>query len=92
MSKYKIIKFGKEGCTPCKNVDDYLQSKNVEYTKIDVTKEDDETLEFCERYGVGMSIPKTMLIDNKTDEIILNKTGFNPSALNMVIEEYEKGL
>ena len=92
MAKYKIIKFGKEGCAPCKNVDDYLESNGVEYQKVDITDEDDDTLELCDKYGIGMSIPKTLLVEVETGEVIEKKNGFNPVALNSVIEKYKESL
>lgn len=92
MGKYKIIKFGKKGCAPCEQVESYLSNSGVEFESVDVTKEDDETLELCSQYGIGMSIPKTLLVDNENGEVIEMKNGFNPVTLNVVINKYKENL
>lgn len=77
----KIIKFEKENCTPCKMVDSFLNSKNVNVEKIDVLEDE----EMVEKYNIS-SVPVTILLDDKDIEIG-RSIGFKPPELEGLISK-----
>lgn len=77
----KLIKLGKEGCRPCKMVEEYLQSEEVEYEDIDIQA----NVDLATKYGI-MSVPVTILLDDEGNEVE-RVQGFNPPAIEKLIEQ-----
>ena len=77
----KIIKLGKQGCNPCKMVENYLQSNDVQYEDVDVF----ENPETAAKYDIG-SVPVTILLDEDEQEVS-RSVGFKPAELEILISK-----
>lgn len=77
----KLLKLGKQGCTPCKMVENYLQSNKVQYEDIDVF----ESPEIAAKFDIG-SVPVVILLDEDGNEVE-RSAGFNLVALEQIISK-----
>lgn len=77
----KLIKFEKQGCTPCEMVQNYLDEKSVEALKINAF----DNPEMSARYDIS-SVPTLILFDDEGNE--LGRTiGFKPDEIEELIEQ-----
>lgn len=77
----KIIKFEKEGCSPCEMVQNLLESKDVNFEVINAFNEPSKAA----KYDIG-SVPTTVLI-NKEGKEIKRSVGFKPDELVDIIND-----
>lgn len=75
----KLIKLEKPNCRPCQFVSNYLDNNNIDYEKIDVTKNPD----IASKYRI-MSTPVTILLDDDGSEI-QRSVGFKVDELEEMI-------
>jgi thioredoxin 1 len=77
----KLIKFEQPNCNPCKLVSNYLDSKSVEYERINVVDEPEKASEF----GI-MGVPVIILLDDSGNEV-KRLVGFKVSELDELISQ-----
>lgn len=75
----RIIKLEKEGCTPCQFVSNYLDSKGIEYERIDVFVRPEVAMRF-----EAMGVPVTILLDENDNEV-KRVVGYKPAELEQLI-------
>lgn len=73
MTKSKLTIYSAPGCSPCHRLKDFLRSKNVEFTEVDLSKSRESVKDLSERMGGDVAVP----IVEKDGKII--QVGFNPS-------------
>jgi len=78
----EIIKFYKDGCAPCKMVDNFLNDNNVEYKNIDVF----EQPEIASAFDIS-TVPTVVLVEVKSDSSTeLKRTvGYKPDELTEIL-------
>jgi thioredoxin 1 len=81
----KIIKFYKNGCAPCKTVEQYLESKNIPTDNVNIFDDPDAAFD----YSI-MSVPVTILLNNAGLEIYRVR-GFDAKELDDLIGIYKQG-
>lgn len=77
----RLIKFEKQGCNPCKMVQNVLDSKGVEALSIDAFEQPDMSA----KYDIG-SVPTLILVDEDGNEIE-RSVGFNPPEIEKLISQ-----
>jgi glutaredoxin len=77
----KIVKFYKDGCTPCAMVDNMLKNSGVEYESIHAFDNPEKSVEF----GIT-SVPTTFLLDDEGN-VIQKLVGYNPDELQQMIDK-----
>jgi thioredoxin 1 len=77
----KLIKFEQPNCNPCTLVSNYLDSKSVEYERINVVVEPEKASEF----GV-MGVPVIILLNDSGNEV-KRVVGFKVSELEELISQ-----
>lgn len=83
----KIQKFGLPTCKPCKDVEEYFNSKNIDYENIDLSL--DENLDLGVKYGIRR-VPVTILLNDK--DVPLKKVlGFNTQELDELLNDFTNG-
>lgn len=82
----KLIKFGADWCTHCKEQDTILEKFDA--IPVEVIDCDNDTDDLCSKYNI-MSIPTMLLIDN--DEVVerFNRT-ISLDELNECVNNYMK--
>lgn len=74
----QIIKFEKEGCVPCKNLDRWLKENQVAY----VSKNIMNNLDLARTYNVK-SVPTLLVLDGEVE--VSRAIGFDPETLKGVL-------
>ena len=77
-----MIKFSQPSCVPCTMVENYLKDNEVIYKEVDVFTVDGSTL--AAKYGI-MGVPSLLLV-TEDEKVLKSITGFNPPAMNQMIE------
>lgn len=77
----KLIKFEKNGCTPCQMVQNYLDEKGVEVERINPFDQPKLAI----KYDIS-SVPVTILVDENGNEIT-RSVGFKPIELDEMISQ-----
>lgn len=76
-----LIKFEKLDCQPCKQLGDYLDSKNVKYESVNAFDNPDVGPKFKVR-----SLPTLILLDEEENEV--DRTiGFKPQEVDRLISK-----
>ena len=82
----KLLKFGAEWCTHCKEQDTIL--KKFDAIPVEVIDCDNDIDDLCSKYNI-MSIPTMLLIDN--DEVVERFNGtISLDELNECVNNYKK--
>lgn len=76
----KIIKFEKKDCNPCQMVSAWLDTREIEYERIDAFDNPMAAAEMKVR-----SVPTVILV--KDDKEIRRSTGFKPEELEELVKE-----
>lgn len=77
----KLIKFEKDGCSPCQLMQNYLDSKGIKVEKINPFVNP----EIAVKYDV-ISIPTLILVDDNGNEIE-RTVGFRPDEIEKLISK-----
>lgn len=77
----KLIKFEKDGCTPCQMMQNILNERGVSILSYQVFDEP----ELASKYDVG-SVPTLILVDESDNEIA-RTVGFKPNEIESIIEQ-----
>lgn len=81
----KIIKFGKEGCPPCEQVENFLKASGINYISINPFETED--FDLLIKHNVK-TVPITVLVDDAGEEL-QRKAGFNETALRHLVDTYK---
>lgn len=83
----QLIKFGKDDCQPCLEIDEYLKANGVsDYTKVDPY----EDFELGLQYNVS-NIPTIVLLeDGEVIKRCVGGLGKNPSRYDELIKMYKQ--
>lgn len=75
----KVIKFYKNGCAPCKSVEQYLDSNGIQYEDVNIYDDPDTAFD----HGI-MSVPVVILLNDDGTEA--NRAiGFNIDKLKEIV-------
>lgn len=76
----KLIKFEKDDCVPCSEVSKYLDSKNIQYERINAFNNPQLAVKFKVR-----GVPTLILLDeeNEIDRIV----GFDVAKIDSLLEK-----
>lgn len=74
----QLMKFEKQGCTPCAMLQNFLDDKGVQVSKINAFEQPDQAAKF----DIG-SLPTLVLVDEEGNEIDRH-VGFKPSETERV--------
>ncbi|ATF13524.1 thiol reductase thioredoxin [Brevibacillus brevis X23] len=77
----KIIKYEKENCTPCSQVSQYLDSKGIEFERINPFEKPELAIK-----DEVFSVPVTFLVDEDGNRV-KRSVGFQPTELDEMIEQ-----
>ena len=81
MEKTKIIVYSTPTCPYCVMVKDYLKSKKINFTEIDVSKDQKQAETMVEKSG-QMGVPVMIIEKNNKEDIIL---GFDKDKINKLL-------
>ena len=81
----KIILFGKEGCSPCQNVKDFLKEEKVDYEFVDAYEDLEKSIEFN-----IVHVPTLLVLENG-EELKRVLTDRNINALKKAVEVFRNG-
>lgn len=76
----KIIKFEKKDCNPCQMVSAWLDTREIEYERIDAFDNPMAAAEMKVR-----SVPTVILVEDEKE--IKRSTGFKPEELEELVKE-----
>ena len=76
----KIIKFEKKDCNPCQMVSAWLDTREIEYERIDAFDNPMAAAEMRVR-----SVPTVILVEDEKE--IKRSTGFKPEELEELVKE-----
>lgn len=76
----RLLKFEKEGCIPCENVSNYLESKNIVYEKINAFDNPELSIEFKIR-----TVPTLVLLKDGNE--VKRVVGYDEEKIDELIKE-----
>lgn len=80
MNMKKLIKFEKDGCTPCAMVSAWLDKRNIEYEKVNAFNEPMKAAQAKVR-----SVPTLILMEDDVE--IARTVGFKPDEIEKLVEQ-----
>jgi len=76
----KLVKFEKDGCTPCSMVSDWLDQRNVEYEKVNAFNDPMRAAQAKVR-----SVPTLILMEDDVE--VARTVGFKPDEIENLIKQ-----
>ena len=80
MNMKKLVKFEKDGCTPCSMVSDWLDQRNVEYEKVNAFNDPMRAAQAKVR-----SVPTLILMEDDVE--VARTVGFKPDEIENLIKQ-----